>query len=93
MTGIAPWLSVNDATHALAFYRTAFGAIELERLEDDAGNVILAELSIDGADFWIQTDAASRLAHRPSGRSVWPPLGNWQAIDLIQAHSEVQPTP
>jgi PhnB protein len=50
---------VNDATNALAFYKSAFGAIELERLDDDAGNVVLAGLSIDGADFWIQTDAAS----------------------------------
>jgi PhnB protein len=57
MTGIAPWLSVNDATEALAFYMAAFGAIELERLEDDDGAVVIAQCSIDGADFWVQTDA------------------------------------
>jgi PhnB protein len=49
MTGIAPWLSVKDATEALAYYRAAFGAIELERLEDEAGNVVIAQLSIGGA--------------------------------------------
>jgi PhnB protein len=59
MTSIAPWLSVEDATEALAYYGSAFGAIELERLEDDAGDVVVAQLSIDGADFWIQTDAAA----------------------------------
>jgi PhnB protein len=59
MTSIAPWLSVKNATESLAYYRAAFGAIELERLEDDAGDVVLAQLSINGADFWIQTDPDS----------------------------------
>jgi PhnB protein len=59
MASIAPWLSVSNATDALAFYRAAFGAIELERLEDDTGEVAVAQLSIEGADFWIQTDADS----------------------------------
>lgn len=59
MTSIAPWLSVKNATEALAYYKAAFGAIELERLEDDAGDVVLAQLAIQGADFWIQSDAES----------------------------------
>lgn len=59
MTSIAPWLSVRNATEALTFYTAAFAAVELERLEDDAGDVVVAQLSIDGADFWVQTDAAS----------------------------------
>jgi PhnB protein len=59
MTSIAPWLSVNDASRALAFYQAAFGAVELERLEDDGGHVVVAQLSIEGPDFWIQSDAAS----------------------------------
>jgi PhnB protein len=59
MTSIAAWLSVRDATQALAYYGAAFGAVELERLEDETGNVVVAQLSIEGADFWIQTDAAS----------------------------------
>ncbi|MCU1430743.1 MAG: hypothetical protein JWL83_4743 [Actinomycetia bacterium] len=57
MTGIAPWIAVKNATEALAFYKVAFGAIELERHDDDAGAVVVAQLSIDGADFWIQADA------------------------------------
>ena len=55
MTNIAPWISVHDAAAALAFYMDAFGATELERLEDD-GLVVVAQLAVDGADFWIQTD-------------------------------------
>ena len=55
MTGIAPWLSVSDATEALAFYRAAFGAVDVERHEFD-GVVQVAQLWIGGADFWIEHD-------------------------------------
>ncbi|MDQ1425705.1 MAG: PhnB protein [Acidimicrobiaceae bacterium] len=58
MTSIAPWLSVPNATDALGYYQAAFGAIELERLEDD-GDVVVAQLSIDGAEFWVQTEPES----------------------------------
>jgi PhnB protein len=59
MSRIAPWLSVRDATEAVVFYRAAFGAIDSDRLEDDAGGVVVARLSIDGADFWVQHDPTS----------------------------------
>ena len=54
MTTISPWLSVGDATEALAFYRAAFGAAS-DLLEED-GAVIVVRLSIDEADFWVQHD-------------------------------------
>jgi len=58
MTSIAPWLSVTNATEAVAFYTAAFGATELERLAD--GDVVdIAQLSIDGAAFWIQNDPST----------------------------------
>jgi PhnB protein len=69
MTSIAPWLSVKNAAEALAYYKAAFGAIELERLEDDAGDLVLAQLAIEGADFWIQSDAESS-PEALNGRSV-----------------------
>jgi PhnB protein len=53
---IAPWLSVADATKAVEYYKAALGALELERLEDEAGSVVVAQLSIVGADFWVQQD-------------------------------------
>jgi len=56
---IAPWLSVADATQAVDYYKTAFGAVEVERLEDEAGSVVVAQLSIGGATFWVQQDADS----------------------------------
>jgi PhnB protein len=53
--GIAPWLSVAEGDAAVGFYRAAFGAAELERLED-GGRVVVARLAIGGADFWVQED-------------------------------------
>jgi len=41
-TAISPWLSVADATDAVAFYTAAFSAVALERLDDDAGRVAVA---------------------------------------------------
>ncbi len=55
-TTIAPWLSVRDGTRAVAFYTAAFGAVERYRLQDDAGNVMVAQLAVDEADFWVQGD-------------------------------------
>jgi PhnB protein len=57
-TTIAPWLSVPDGTAALEFYQAGFGAEELYRLEDE-GKIAVAQLSLDGAEFWIQTDVDS----------------------------------
>jgi PhnB protein len=56
---IAPWLSVPDGRSAVEFYTASFGAVELERLEDDAGHVVVAQLSLSGARFWVQMDVAS----------------------------------
>jgi len=61
---IAPWLSVRDATRAVDYYRAAFGAVEVYRLAGDAGPIEVAQLSIGGAVFWVQTDVAAS----PDGR-------------------------
>src|SRR5260221_14351049 len=58
-TSIAPWLSVSPATEAVDYYKAAFGAVERYRLEDDAGKVVVAQLAIGGADFWLQEDVDS----------------------------------
>jgi PhnB protein len=55
-TSIAPWPAVNDAQKAVEFYRAAFGAAEITRL-DDGGRVVVAQLSVGEAAFWVQEDA------------------------------------
>jgi len=58
-TSIAPWLSVSDAPSAVDYYKAAFGAVERYRLEDDTHRVVVAQLAIDRADFWLQEDPDS----------------------------------
>ena len=58
-TSIAPWLSVSQATEAVDYYKAAFGAVELYSLEDDVGKIVVAQLAIEGADFWLQEDIDS----------------------------------
>ena len=51
---LAPWLSVADAGRAVDFYKSAFGAIQPERLEGDVGVLQVTRLGIGEADFWVQ---------------------------------------
>lgn len=55
-TRIAPWLSVDDATRAVDFYKEAFGARVLSSLGGDDGGIQVAQLSVEGATFWVQQD-------------------------------------
>src|SRR5260221_14086747 len=68
-TSIAPWLSVSRATEAVDYYKAAFGAVERYRLEDDTGKVVVAQLAIEEADFWLQEDVDSS-PEVQDGRSV-----------------------
>jgi len=53
---IAPWLSVRNSAQAVDFYKSAFGATEVFRLEDPGGSVV-ARLSVDGAEFWLSDES------------------------------------
>jgi PhnB protein len=66
---IAPWLAVRDAQEAVNYYKAAFGAVELYRLPADDATVAVAQLSVGGAVFWVQTDSNAGAA-APGARSV-----------------------
>jgi PhnB protein len=53
---LAPWLSVRHSAAAVEFYKAAFGAVEVYRLEDPGGGVV-SRLSIDGSEFWLSDEA------------------------------------
>ena len=53
---LAPMLSVRHGARAVDFYRTAFGASEVYRVEDPGGSVV-SRLSIDGAEFWVADES------------------------------------
>ena len=55
-TGIAPMLSVRNGLKALDFYKAAFGAEEVFRVENENREVV-ARLSVGGAEFWIADES------------------------------------
>ena len=55
-TSIAPMLSVRRGAKAVEFYKEAFGAGELFRIDDESGGVV-ARLSVGGAEFWVADES------------------------------------
>jgi PhnB protein len=55
-TGVAPLLSVRRGAQAVEFYKLAFGATEVFRIEDPSG-VVVATLAVDGAEFWVADES------------------------------------
>jgi PhnB protein len=63
-TAITATLSVRHAAPAVEFYKSAFGAAELYRVEGDDGAVV-SQLSVNGAEFWVADEALDRLNFSP----------------------------
>ncbi len=61
---IAPWLSVRNGARAVEFYKSAFGATEVFRLDAPDGGVV-ARLSVDGAEFWLGDESPEHLNFSP----------------------------
>ncbi len=53
---IAPMLSVRRGAKAIEFYKAAFGARELFRIESDTGEVV-AQLSAESSEFWLADES------------------------------------
>ncbi len=53
---LAPMLSVRNGAQAVEFYKSAFGVIEVFRIEAPDGAVV-ARLAIEGADFWLADES------------------------------------
>jgi PhnB protein len=54
-TAITPMLSVRNGIKAVDFYKAAFGAVELFRVEDNGAVVV--QLSVEGAEFWLADES------------------------------------
>lgn len=63
-TAIAPMLSVRNGARAIEFYKAAFGAGELFRIDDESGAVV-ARLSVEGAEFWVADESPENLNFSP----------------------------
>ena len=53
---VAPMLAFRNGARAVEFYKSAFGAIEVYRVEDPAGSVV-SRLTVDGAQFWLSDES------------------------------------
>ncbi|HXR38595.1 MAG TPA: VOC family protein [Terracidiphilus sp.] len=62
---IVPWLSVRNSAQAVEFYKAAFAAVEVYRLEDPGGSVV-ARLSVDGAEFWVADESPEHFNFSPA---------------------------
>ena len=67
-TQIAPILSVRRGREAIEFYTAAFGAKVLFRIDDEQGSVV-AQLSADGAEFWVADESAEHKNFSPESLS------------------------
>lgn len=65
-SSIQPELWVERASAAVAFYRAAFGATVMHQVGD--GDEIVAQLSVDGAAFWVTE--ADPLMRRLNPRAI-----------------------
>jgi len=63
-TTIAPWLSVRKSAQAVDFYKSAFGATEVFRMDGDGGSVV-ARLAVEGAEFWVGDESPEHLNFSP----------------------------
>jgi PhnB protein len=63
-TSIAPMLSVRRGAKAIEFYKAAFGAGELFRLDSEDGAVV-ARLSVGPAEFWVADESPEHLNFSP----------------------------
>ncbi|SRR6266545_32536 len=61
---IAPMLSVRQGARAVEFYKSAFGAIEVFRVESPDGAVV-SRLSVDGAEFWVADESPAHANFSP----------------------------
>ena len=55
-TSVAPMLSVRNGARAVEFYKSAFGATEVFRLESPDGAVV-SRLAVEGAEFWVSDES------------------------------------
>src|SRR6266496_5771373 len=63
-TVITATLSVGNGPRAIAFYKTAFDAVELHRVDGDDGSAV-AQMSVSGAEFWVADESPEHLNFSP----------------------------
>jgi PhnB protein len=62
-TSIAPMLCVRNGVTAIEFYKAAFEAVELFRVEDNGS--VVARLAVEQAEFWLADESPEHLNFSP----------------------------
>ncbi len=57
-------LSVRNGARAVEFYKSAFGAMEVFRIEAPDGAVV-SRLAVDGAEFWVSDESPENANFSP----------------------------
>ena len=84
---VAPMLSVRNGARAVEFYKSAFGAIEVFRIEAPSGAVV-SRLSVDGAEFWVSDESPEHANFMAAGLNDSHPL-----VFEIGDRADVHPQP
>ena len=50
-------LSVRNGVRAIKFYKAAFGADELFRIDDESSGAVVARLSLGESEFWLADES------------------------------------
>jgi PhnB protein len=66
-TTIAPMLSVRNGARAIEFYKAAFGAGEMFRIDSESGEVV-ARLSVGAAEFWVADESPEHQNFSPESQ-------------------------
>ncbi len=67
---LAPMLSVRNGARAVEFYKLAFGAIEVFRIEAPDGAVVV-RLAVEGAEFWLADESPEHGNLSPESLARW----------------------
>ncbi|CRI57391.1 VOC family protein [Pseudomonas sp. CCOS 191] len=72
---LTPYLGIKDAAKAIEFYKKAFGAVEVFRLEDPQGRVGHAELKIGDSSLMLGDPCDMPNTLKPSQTIEHPAVG------------------
>ena len=72
---LTPYLGIKDAAKAIEFYKKAFGAVEMFRLEDPQGRVGHAELKIGDSSLMLGDPCDMPNTLKPSQTIEHPAVG------------------
>src|SRR5882757_4602414 len=64
-TSFAPSLTLRVLAPALEFYKQAFGVVELKRYSNDDGSIHVAELTLEGAEFYLHEEMPGSQGRSP----------------------------